>query len=146
MKRIIWSGACSVQWCDWNTRSDSFSTDNTLELAQRISSRIGNANISIQRARKTGPYRRQLTNGYCWWMPMNALHPELKTRYSRSSVTILWLRRLLDPSQKLFHGKRSATADGSAIKVIRLFKRDTCRYEEKHVHAEIITTQGKQVN
>ena len=39
-------------------------------------------------------------------------------------------------------GKKVRFSGWQDDKVIRLFKRDECRYEDKHVHAEI-TTQGK---
>ena len=50
----------SVAWADEILLVDSFSTDRTLEIAQKYAHRI------LQH----GPFRRPTTNGFCWWIVM----------------------------------------------------------------------------
>jgi hypothetical protein len=65
--------------------------------------------------------------------------PELKEEViailkSNPDISGFWIPRI-----NYFMGKRIRFSGWQGDKVIRLFKRDACRYEQKHVHAEIIT-------
>ena len=65
--------------------------------------------------------------------------PELRkevteTINSKSVISGFWIRR-----QNYFMGRKVRFSGWRGDKVIRLFKRDECRYEDKHVHAEIIS-------
>ena len=52
---------------------------------------------------------------------------------SENNFSGFWIKR-----QNYFMGKKIRFSGWRGDKVIRLFKRDKCMYEEKHVHAEII--------
>lgn len=128
----------SVLWCDEIIVVDSFSKDKTVEIV------------------KSFPQVRLLEHEYehsaaqkNWTIPQ-ALHPwiflldaderptpelvaEVKevvkkgTKYSG-----FWIYR-----RNNFMGKRINFSGWQSDKVIRLFKKDECKYQNKHVHAEI---------
>lgn len=128
----------SVLWCDEIIVVDSFSRDRTLEIV------------------KSFPQVRLLEHEYehsaaqkNWTIPQ-AIHPwiflldaderptpelveEIKTVLKNGSkYSGFWMYR-----RNHFMGKRINYSGWQSDKVIRLFKRDECRYQNKHVHAEI---------
>ena len=66
--------------------------------------------------------------------------PELKkevqeTINSNTEFSGFWIKR-----KNYFMGEEVSFSGWQGDKVIRLFKRDECQYENKHVHAEIISS------
>ena len=131
----------SVAWCDEILVVDSFSTDNTVELAKKYTDRI----IQSEYINSASQKNRAIPQATHEWILLvdadERVTPELKTEIQKilSSETIpydaFWIYR-----RNYFMGKEIKYSGWQRDKVVRLFKRDTCRYEEKHVHAEKITT------
>lgn len=119
---------------------DSFSTDGTLAIAEKFGARV------IQRSYENSASQKnwaipQATHKWIllldadeWLTP--ALHDELHHLKStrEANEAGFWIYRA-----NHFLGKRVRYSGWQGDKVIRLFQRDLCRYEEKHVHSEIIT-------
>ena len=131
----------SVQWCDEILVVDSFSTDNTLELAAKFHPRIIQREYINSASQKNWAIPQA---AHEWILLVDAderVTPELKNeiqqilRNDTPDCDAYWIHR-----KNYFMGKEIRYSGWQRDKVIRLFKRDTCRYEEKQVHAEIITT------
>lgn len=129
----------SVLWADEIIVIDSYSTDGTLDIAAKY-----NANI-IQHEYTNSATQKN------WVIPQakhewiflldadeyasDALINEVKNIIEKGSeVVAYWIRR-----KNFFMGKKVNYSGWQNDKVIRLFKRDLCKYENKNVHAEIIT-------
>jgi glycosyltransferase involved in cell wall biosynthesis len=118
---------------------DSFSTDNTLELAKSISTTILQREYQNSASQKNWAIPQAKHE---WILLLDAderITPELKEEViailkSNPDISGFWIPRI-----NYFMGKRIRFSGWQGDKVIRLFKRDACRYEQKHVHAEIIT-------
>lgn len=133
----------SVLWCDEIIVVDSYSTDNTCEIV------------------KSFPKVRLLQNEYVhsaaqknWTIPQ-ASHPWiflLDADERPTTKLVEEIRRVLNNKTEYsgfwiyrknnFMDKRIDYSGWQSDKVIRLFKRDECQYQNKHVHAEI-ESKGK---
>jgi len=133
----------SVSWADEIIVVDSFSADNTVELARPLSTRIlqreyinsaSQKNWAIPQAKHEWVFIHDADERVT-----PALRDEIKELLDMPEIRYdaFWIRR-----QNWFMGKRVRFSGWRRDKVIRLFRRDKCRYEEKHVHAEI-TTGGR---
>ena len=132
----------SVLWADEIIVVDSFSRDKTLEIARKFPVTILEHEYIHSAAQKN------------WTIPQ-AKHPwiflldadercteELKYEIqmlvkSNPPCVAYWIYRL-----NHFMGKKINYSGWQSDRVIRLFKRDDCRYQNLHVHAEI-ECQGK---
>ena len=121
---------------------DSFSTDQTIKLATPLATTI------IKRKYKNSASQKNWAipqAKHKWILLLDAderVTPKLKEEVikvlkSNTNYTGFWIKR-----QNYFMGKKVSFSGWQGDKVIRLFKRDDCRYEEKNVHAEIIS-KGK---
>jgi glycosyltransferase involved in cell wall biosynthesis len=128
----------SVLWCDEIIVVDSFSTDRTKEIAS-----------SFPKVRLLEHEYEHSASQKNWTIPQ-ALHPwvflldaderptpelvsEIKETVAKGTkYSGFWIYR-----RNNFMGKRIDYSGWQSDKVIRLFKRDECRYQDKHVHAEI---------
>lgn len=120
---------------------DSFSTDRTLEIARTFGARI------FQRAYENSASQKNWAipqASHPWILLLDAdewlspgLHREIKVWKERidSRIDGYWMFRA-----NHFMGRRIRYSGWQNDKVIRLFQRDRCRYEAKHVHAEITPT------
>lgn len=117
---------------------DSYSTDNTVELAKKYTTFI------IQREYENSASQKnwaipQATHE--WILLVDAderITPELEKEIkeilaSPSKDVAYWIFR-----DNVFMGKPLKHSGITGDKCIRLFRKSKCRYEEKHVHAEII--------
>lgn len=135
----------SVRWADDILIVDSFSTDRTLELARKFQVRI------LQRAYQ-GPADQknwaipQARNE--WVLLLDAdervtptLQKEILQILGRPEIPFdaFWIGR-----QNFFMGKKVRFSGWQGDAVIRLFRRDLCRYNDQQVHEEIIT-QGIRI-
>lgn len=130
----------SVSFADEIMVVDSYSTDNTIELAKKYTDFI------IQREYQYSASQKN------WAIPQ-ASHPwillvdadERITPELRSEICSV-LGRPTDKSafnihrKNIFMGKKMNFSSLQNDLVIRLFKRDECKYQDKHVHSEIITS------
>jgi|TARA_B110000116_G_scaffold247780_1_gene240374 glycosyltransferase involved in cell wall biosynthesis len=129
----------SLNFADEIMVVDSFSTDNTLELAKSISTTILQREYQNSASQKNWAIPQAKHE---WILLLDAderITPELKEEViailkSNPDISGFWIPRI-----NYFMGKRIRFSGWQGDKVIRLFKRDACRYEQKHVHAEIIT-------
>ena len=137
----IESVLASVAWCDEILVVDSFSTDNTVELAKKYTSRI----IESEYINSASQKNRAIPQAAHEWILLvdadELVTPELKNeiqellKQDNIPHDAYWIYR-----KNYFMGKEVKYSGWQRDKVIRFFKRDTCRYEEKHVHAEVITS------
>ncbi len=131
----------SVAWCDEILVVDSFSTDNTVELAKKYTSRV----IESEYINSASQKNRAIPQAAHEWILLvdadERVTPELKNEIQNLLKQDIiphdayWIYR-----KNYFMGKEVKYSGWQRDKVIRFFKRDTCRYEEKHVHAEVITS------
>ncbi len=128
----------SVLWCDEIIVVDSFSTDGTIGIAKEFPQvRVLEHEYEHSAAQKNWTIP-QATHPWIFLLdaderPTPELVQEVKevvrtgTKYSG-----FWIYR-----RNNFMGKRIDYSGWQSDKVIRLFKRDECRYQNKHVHAEV---------
>jgi len=128
----------SVKWADEIMVVDSFSSDNTLDIAKEYTNCILQHEYKSSAAQKNWAIPQAKHD---WILLVDAderVTPELKNEIiERLSGPIAhagyWMYR-----DNYFMGKRIRHGGMGGDKVVRLFKRDLCRYEERQVHAEII--------
>jgi len=133
----------SVQWADELIVVDSFSTDRTVEIAQTMGAKILQREY-IHSANQKNWTIPQATHEWILLIdaderPSPELIQEIKDFLAsgQEEYAAFWIGR-----KNHFMGQHVRYSGWQNDAVIRLFKRDVCRYEDKHVHAEIIT-QGK---
>jgi len=129
----------SVNFADEIMIVDSFSTDNTITLAKQLAHKV------IQREYENSASQKNWAipqAKYPWIFLLDAderITPGLRdeiieTVNKNENISGFWIKR-----QNYFMGKEVRFSGWQGDKVIRLFKRDECKYENKHVHAEIIS-------
>ncbi len=129
----------SVDFADEIMLVDSFSKDKTVERATPL------VNTILQRKYENSASQKNWAipqAKYKWILILDAderITPELKQEiikiiHSKSKASGFWIKR-----QNYFMGKKIRFSGWRGDKVIRLFKRDECKYENKHVHAKIVS-------
>lgn len=130
----------SVQWCNEIMVVDSFSTDNTTELARPLATRVIQSEYINSASQKN---RHIPLAAHEWILLVDAdervtpeLQQEIQSLLNSNTISCdaYWIYR-----KNYFMGKEIRYSGWQGDRVIRLFRRDTCRYEEKSVHAEVIT-------
>ncbi len=129
----------SVDFADEIMIVDSFSTDNTVELAKKYTDFIIQRDYEYSASQKNWAIP-QATHEWIFLLDADErVTPELKSEIlsllKKPSLTDFdgyWIRRKND-----FMGTHPRYG-GWNDKVIRLFRKSVCKYEDKHVHAEII--------
>ena len=127
----------SLRWADEVFVVDSFSDDKTVEIARQYGSRVIQHRYVNSGGQKNWAIPQ---SGHPWVLLVDAderVTPELRDEIREileqgPSHPGYWIRRA-----NHFLGKRMNHCGWETDKVIRLFKRDMARYEEKEVHAEI---------
>lgn len=129
----------SVAFADEVIVVDSFSTDDTVALAKEKGARI------LQREYQNSANQKNWTipqASHEWIVLLDAderidedLKKEIKATIADASKkeVAYWIKR-----RNFFMGKEVRYSGWQGDKVIRLFMRDKCRYEEKSVHAEVL--------
>ena len=128
----------SLAWADEIIVVDSFSTDNTVALAQSKGVKILQRNYEYSASQKNWAIPQA---SYDWVFILDAdervednLKKEISNiKNSQTKNDAYWI-----PRQNHFMGKKIRFSGWQGDKVIRLFNRTKCHYEDKQVHAEII--------
>jgi len=135
-----------ASWADEVLIVDSFSTDHTVSIAEGFPTRI------IQREYENSASQKnwaipQAKNNWIFLIdaderPENQLIEEVKQivqqPYEPVHPSAYWIRR-----NNHFMGQRVKYCGWQGDKVIRLFRKEECFYESKHVHAEIIVSNNQ---
>jgi len=129
----------SVDFADEILVVDSFSTDGTYEKALQLATKVIRREYQYSASQKNWAIPQAQHE---WILLVDAderITPELKaeilTVLQNPEHDAYWIGR-----KNHFMGERVNYSGWRNDKVIRLFKRDLCKYQDKHVHAEIITT------
>ncbi len=130
----------SVAWADEVIVVDSFSTDRTVEIARQYTRRV------MQRE-YTGPAEQKNwaipQASHEWILLLDAderapekLKLEIQKYLNQENVPYdaFWIGR-----RNFFMGKEVHYSGWQGDAVVRFFRRDLCRYNDKQVHEEIIT-------
>lgn len=127
----------SVQFCDDILVVDSYSSDNTIDIAKRMGARIIQREYAYSASQKNWAIPQAK---HPWivlldadeWLDEVTQKTIVKTVTNNPNEAAFWI-----PRHNHFMGKRMRFGGWKNDKVIRLFQRDKCRYEDKRVHAEI---------
>lgn len=131
----------SLSWADEIMVVDSFSTDDTLAIAKKKNARI------IQRAYENSASQKNWAipqASHEWIFLLDAderctseLKTEIQQYLQESEIPhqAYWIKR-----SNYFMGKKVNFSGWQGDRVIRFFNRDTCKYENKKVHAEVKST------
>ncbi|WP_111309528.1 glycosyltransferase family 2 protein [Confluentibacter sediminis] len=139
----------SVNFADEILVVDSFSNDGTFEIAEKLATKVIRRPFDYPSSQKNWAIPQAK---YEWILLVDAderVTPELKAeildilKSPNPEVIAYWIGRM-----NHFMGECVHYSGWRNDKVIRLFKRDVCQYEDKHVHEEIIAngTVGKLKN
>ena len=129
----------SVQFADEILVVDSLSTDGTYEKAQTLGVNVIRRAYEYSASQKNWAIPQAK---HQWILLVDAderVTPELQTEIINilknppENVVAYWIGR-----NNHFMGEHVKYSGWRNDSVIRLFKRDFCKYEDKHVHAEII--------
>ena len=129
----------SVDFADEILVVDSFSTDGTYEKSQELATRVVRREYHYSASQKNWAIPQAKHE---WILLVDAderVTPELKQEIQDilqnppKGIVGFWIGR-----NNHFMGERVYYSGWRNDKVLRLFKRDYCKYEDKHVHAEII--------
>lgn len=130
----------SVSFADEILIVDSFSTDGTYEKAKELATRVIRRDFHYPASQKNWAIPQA---AHDWIFLLDAderVPPELQTeiqnilRNPPENIVGYWIGR-----KNHFMGKRVNYSGWRNDSVIRLFRKKYCRYEDKHVHEEIIT-------
>ena len=129
----------SVDFADEILVADSYSTDGTFEKANELATKVIRRNYEYSASQKNWAIPQA---EHEWILLVDAderVTPELKEEILHilknppNDLVAYWIGR-----NNHFMGQRVQYSGWRNDSVIRLFKRDFCKYEDKHVHAEII--------
>ncbi len=136
----------SVDFADEILIADSMSTDGTYEKAKKLDVKVIRREFKYFADHKNWAIPQAK---YQWILLLDAderVTPELKEEVTTflndpsDDHVAYWIGR-----ENYFMGKRVRHSGLKNDKVIRLFKRDECEYEDMLVHEEIITTNGGSI-
>jgi len=118
---------------------DSFSNDGTYEIAKQLATKVIRRDYNYSASQKNWAIPQAANE---WVLLVDAderVTPELKDEILKilqsppKDIVAFWIGR-----DNHFMGQKVNYSGWRNDKVIRLFKRDFCKYEDKQVHAEII--------
>ncbi len=129
----------SVNWADEVIVVDSFSTDNTVELAKKSGARVLQREYKYPASQKNWTIP-QATHEWIFLLDADErvgedLKKEVQAVLAQKEVKdkAFWIKR-----RNFFMNAEIKYSGWQGDKVVRLFKRDDCRYEDVSVHEEIL--------
>ena len=128
----------SVSFADEILVVDSYSTDDTVDLAKELGARIIQREYGNSASQKNWAIP-QATHEWIILLDADerideALRKEIQATIQNPSGSVaFWIKR-----RNFFMNKEVKYSGWQGDKVIRLFMRDKCRYEDKSVHAEVL--------
>lgn len=136
-ERHIAEAIASVKWADEILVVDSLSTDKTVELARAAGARVIEREYGYSASQKNWAIPQA---SHPWIILLDAderCTPELQSEIqgilkNGTTHVAFWIHRV-----NHFMGKRINYSGWQSDKVVRLFKRDACKYQDLKVHAEI---------
>lgn len=139
-ERHIVDAIKSVSWADEVLVVDSLSQDKTVELAKAHGARVIQREYGYSASQKNWAIPQA---SHPWIFLLDAderCTPELEKEIkgvikSKTPHQAFWIHRV-----NHFMGKRINYSGWQGDKVVRLFRRDTCKYQDLKVHAEIEST------
>ncbi len=130
----------ALQWADEIIVVDSYSTDGTAELARPLATQVIQHEYKYSAAQKNWILPQA---AHDWIFLVDAderctpeLAAEVREVLSSPQCDAYWIYR-----RNFFLGKEIRHSGWNTDKVIRLFKKEL-RYEDKHVHAEVLVPSG----
>lgn len=129
----------SVSFADEVLVVDSFSSDGTYEIAKKLATKVIRRDYEYSASQKNWAIPQA---AHDWILLVDAderVTPELKNEIvlllqnPPQDIAAFWIGR-----NNHFMGKKVNYSGWRNDSVIRLFKRDLCVYQDKHVHAEIL--------
>jgi glycosyltransferase involved in cell wall biosynthesis len=130
----------SVKWADEIIVVDSYSTDGTPDIAEKLGATVYERSYSGPADQKNWAIPKAKHE---WVLLLDADErlPEKLTREIQSVLEnpdtpydCFWI-----PRQNFFLGRKVNYSGWGGDAVVRLIRRDVCRYDEKQVHEEIVT-------
>lgn len=139
----------SVDFADEILVVDSFSTDGTFEIAEKLATKVIRRKYEYSASQKNWAIPQAKHEWVLLVDTDERVTPELKEEILEvlnnpsKDVVAYWIGR-----NNHFMGESVHYSGWRNDSVIRLFKRDFCKYDDKYVHAEIIAngTIGKLKN
>jgi glycosyltransferase involved in cell wall biosynthesis len=128
----------SVSFADEVLVVDSFSKDKTVEIAKQNGARV----IQREYGNSASQKNWAIPQAEHEWILLLDADERVSSKLKEEVVEILengsssdafWIYR-----QNYFMGKKLNYSGGQGDKVIRLFRKSKSRYEDKHVHAEVL--------
>lgn len=130
----------SVKWADEIIVVDSYSTDGTPDIAEKLGARVYERSYSGPADQKNWAIPKAKNE---WILlldaderPTEELTAEIKAVLASPEIDqdCFWI-----PRQNFFLGKLIRYSGWQGDRVIRLIRREVCRYDDKQVHEEIAT-------
>lgn len=130
----------SVSFADEILIVDSYSKDNTVALAQKKGVKI----IQREYGNSASQKNWAIPQAENEWILLVDADERVTEELKKEILNVLeadgetdayWIYR-----QNFFMGKKLNYSGWQGDKVIRLFRKSKCKYEEKHVHAEVIVS------
>lgn len=135
----IEAALASINFADEIIVADSFSTDGTFEKAKALGAKVFQREFNYPASQKNWIIP-QATHDWIFLLDADErVTPQLEKeiqevlRNPPKNIVGFWIGR-----KNHFMGQRVHYSGWRNDKVIRLFHKDYCRYEDKHVHEEII--------
>jgi len=130
----------SVLWANEIMIVDSFSSDKTLEIARKYTNFILQREYINSASQKNWAIPQA---SHSWILLLDAdewVSPELEKEIKETLAngcreSAFWMNR-----RNHFMGKRLRFSGFQRDAVIRLFRKENCRYQDLNVHSEIVTT------
>lgn len=131
----------SVKWADEILVVDSYSTDGTPDIAEKLGAKVFERSYSGPADQKNWAIPKARNQ----WVLLLDADERLPERLTAEIKALLGQEELAFdcfkiPRQNFFLGKVVHFSGWQGDTVIRLIRRDVCRYNEKQVHEEIDTT------